>query len=53
MKFRVTTSEVIGKIFEVEAEDEKKVRALDSFMYKELISVKTISREITDVEKIE
>lgn len=52
MKFRVTTSEVIGKTFEVEARNEEDARTLNT-PYKELISTKTISWEITDVEEIE
>lgn len=52
MRFKVTTSETISKVFEVEAENEEKARALDS-PFKELISLKTTGGEVNDVEEIE
>jgi len=55
VKFRVTTSETVSKIFEVEAENEDKARAVNTYLdsqYKELISVKTICWVITDIEEI-
>ena len=55
VKFRVTTSEVISKTFEIEAENEDKARAVSTLLdclYKEVLSVKTTSWEITNVEEI-
>ena len=53
MKFRVTTSEVVIKVLELEADSKEEATETLASLFRELVSVKTINYEITDVEEIE